>query len=87
MEITVEISMYPLNESYEEFILAFIHDLKTVNGIDVRVNETSTHIFGNYDQVFDALKNGIKASYLRFEKNIFVIKVLGGNLKGSAAGL
>jgi uncharacterized protein YqgV (UPF0045/DUF77 family) len=87
MQVTVEISMYPLDAAYVDFILAFINDLKSKSGLEVRVNETSTHLFGEYDVVFDALKSAIKASYLRFEKNVFVIKVLGGNLKGTAAGL
>lgn len=84
MDVTLELSMYPLSEAYEEYLLAFIDDLKSDDRIEVRVNETSTHLFGPYDLVFDLLKNSIRKSYDRYGKNVFVIKMLGGNLKGSA---
>lgn len=76
--------MYPLSEGYEDLVLSFIADLKKDTRVDVRVNETSTHLFGDYDVVFDHLKESIRTSYERYGKNVFVIKVLGGNLKGTA---
>lgn len=84
MEATVEISMYPLHEEYEQFILKFIEDLKKQSGFEVRVNESSTHLFGDYDAIMDALKEGMRRSYQQYDKTVFVMKVLGSNLKGSA---
>lgn len=81
MQTTIEISMYPLRESYEEAILDFIDFLKSNKYLDVRVNETSTHIFGDYDTVFDSLKEGIRHSFNKYGKAVFVMKVLNGNLK------
>lgn len=85
--MTVELSMYPLSEAYEAHVLKFIEDLKRNKEIVVRVNETSTHLFGDFDLVFDLLREAIRESYNRYDKNIFVVKVLGGDLQGSAAGL
>lgn len=80
MEATIEISLYPLNENYEPPILKFIERLESHEGFVVRVNETSTHLFGDYDQIFDALKAEIKRSMLDYGKQVFVMKVLGVNL-------
>ena len=46
MQITIEISNYPLTESYEEQILDFIERVRSHAGIEVKVNATSTHITG-----------------------------------------
>ena len=80
METTIEISMYPLREEYEDAILEFV-DFLNEQGLEVRVNETSTHLFVDYDLVFDALKEGIRASFEKYGIAVFVLKVLNGNLK------
>lgn len=80
MQATVEISMYPLNTDYEPPILAFIHALEQYSGFVVRVNETSTHLFGDYDAIFDALKAEVAKSFATHGKAVFVMKVLGVNL-------
>jgi uncharacterized protein YqgV (UPF0045/DUF77 family) len=87
METTVEISMYPLNQDYESFIIDFINELKTYKTFKVRVNETSTHLFGDFDSIFDALKNAVRKSYMKHQKTVFVMKVLGANIEGSASSL
>lgn len=84
MRATVEISMYPLKEEYEAAILDFIYALKEEGAIKVRVNETSTHLFGEFDIIFDALKRGIKSAWKKYDKTVFVLKVLGADLDGSA---
>jgi uncharacterized protein YqgV (UPF0045/DUF77 family) len=81
MEATVEISMYPLREDYEPAILEFIEVIKRQEQLSVRVNETSTHLFGDFDLIFETLKNGIKTSFEKYGKVVFVMKVLNGNLK------
>lgn len=80
MQATIEISMYPLKEDYETPILAFIDALKKHRGFVVRVNETSTHLFGDYDAIFGALKTEIAAALNTYGKAVFVMKVLGVNL-------
>ncbi|MEX2596203.1 MAG: YkoF family thiamine/hydroxymethylpyrimidine-binding protein [Salibacteraceae bacterium] len=87
MQATVEISMYPLDKDYESYILSFIDHIKSMGGFKVRVNETSTHLFGDFDSIFDALKTGMKKSYSEHDKTVFVLKVLGTDLEGSAEGL
>ena len=80
MEISVEISMYPLTEDYLGYIKDFIERLENTQGISVVGNTISTQIFGHYDRVMDILKKEIKASWDEFGRSIFVCKFLGRNL-------
>jgi uncharacterized protein YqgV (UPF0045/DUF77 family) len=80
MEVTVEISKYPLKEEYIKPIKSFIDRINTTEGILVKTNATSTQIAGEYNLVMDLLKEEIKKSYEQFGKSIFVMKVLLGNL-------
>lgn len=82
MEATIEISLYPLNADYEPIILDFIHRMEAYKTFKVRVNETSTHLAGDYDAIFDALKTEIKHFNQTHGKQVFVMKVLGMNLLG-----
>ena len=51
MRGTIEISMYPLNESFVEPIKDFIERLNKHEGLDVETNATSTRVSGEYDRV------------------------------------
>ncbi|MEZ4720567.1 MAG: YkoF family thiamine/hydroxymethylpyrimidine-binding protein [Flavobacteriales bacterium] len=86
MRITIEISMYPLREEYEPAIIEFINELKSVDGLSIRVNPTATHIFGEYDVIFDSLKSCIRHSFEKYGKAVFVLKVLNGDLEKSLEG-
>ena len=79
MKTTIEISNYPLNLDFEEQILDFISRCKT-SRLTVKVNATSTHIQGDFDEVMDLIKQEIKASFEKFGKMIFVVKILKGEL-------
>ena len=80
MKTTVEISKYPLNADYELPILDFINRLNATPSIEVKTNATSTHIVGDYDEVMNVLQKEIKASFEKYGKAIFVMKVLNGDL-------
>ncbi len=80
MKTTVELSKYPLNADYEPPILDFIERLNTHPNITVKTNATSTHVVGNYDEVMMVLQKEIKASFEKYGKAIFVMKVLNGDL-------
>ncbi len=77
MNASFEISMYPLNEQYETPILAFIDRLNAYPELRVHTNAMSTQIFGDYDLIFEALKNEMKKVHQTLPKTIFVIKSIG----------
>lgn len=79
MKTTVELSNYPLDQGYEEMILDFINRLQA-SGLKVKVNATSTHVQGDFDEVMHAIQKEIKTSFEKYGKMIFVVKVLKGEL-------
>ena len=80
MELSVEISKYPLADDYIPAIKNFIDRLHAIEGLSVVVNTMSTQVFGDYDLVMDALKEEIHRSYEQFGKVIFVCKFICANL-------
>ena len=80
MELSVEISKYPLADDYIPAIKSFIDRLNQVEGLKVVTNTMSTQVFGDYDLVMDVLKQEMRLSYEHFGKAIFVCKFIGVNL-------
>lgn len=80
MELSVEISKYPLNQDYIPFIKDFIDRLNAHEGLKVITNTMSTQVFGDYDLVMSVLNQEIKKSYETFGKAIFVCKFINGDL-------
>lgn len=82
MEISVDISLYPLEEGYEEPILAFIAALEKEQSIDVVRNELSTQVHGDYHTIMQLLEKEILSVFDEIPHSIFVIKLVGNNRKG-----
>lgn len=80
MRASVEISKYPLTESYEQPVLDFIERITSYDGLEVYVNNISTQIFGEYDVLMDALTKEMRKSWEEHGKAIFVAKFLGADL-------
>ena len=78
MRISVEISMYPLNENYIEPILAFIDDLNKKKNESTKVvtNGMSTQLFGAFDDVIDLLQDTMKKAMTSTPKVVFATKFL-----------
>jgi len=79
--------MYPLQEDYKPIIIEFIQKVKSHAGVEIEVNPTATHIYGEYDTVMAVLNAEIKNSFEKHKKCVVVMKVLNGNLKESLARL
>jgi len=80
MNVTVEISMYPLREDYEEQILDFLDRIHQQSDLEIRVNALSTQIQGEFDLVFATVHGAIKEVYQEEVKATFVMKVLRGDI-------
>lgn len=79
MTITVEISCYPLTESYIEVVDRFILALHEYPGLKVSTSHSSTLIVGESRLVFDALQKETDNTF-NDGKASFVMKVLSGDL-------
>lgn len=80
MNITVEISMYPLDSDYKPAIRAFIHELRGHQGIETVSNQMSTQVRGEFDHVMPVLTDCIKKSMAANDKVVFVTKFLNTGL-------
>ncbi|ATC93422.1 YkoF family thiamine/hydroxymethylpyrimidine-binding protein [Pseudoalteromonas tunicata] len=85
MQLSVEISKYPLHQDYIPFIKGFIDRLNEHSGLKVITNTMSTQVFGEYDLVMSVLSQEIKRSYQEFGKAIFVCKFISGDLSPEQA--
>ncbi len=81
MDIGVEISLYPLAEDFSPMIHDFIGRLSGHPSLKVVAGSLSTQVFGEYEQVFEALRGELRATLesraLDAGKAAFVLKVLG----------
>lgn len=81
MNISLEISMYPLAEDYIPAIQGFIDSLANNRGLEVRTNTMSTQVFGSLDRVMNALQEGLAAAYSADGKAVFVLKIINSDLR------
>ena len=77
MRISIDISLYPLNENYVEPILNFIDKLEQNAKLVVKRNSLSTQIFGEYRDVMDCLDDEIEAVFAVIPESVFVLKLVG----------
>jgi uncharacterized protein YqgV (UPF0045/DUF77 family) len=81
MDIGVEISLYPLKADFVPAVHEFLDRLNGDAGLRVVTNSMSTQVFGAYEDVMEALRRELRASFEtmthRSDKAVFVLKVLG----------
>lgn len=80
MVITVEISLYPLKDDFEDAILEFIHALRANDDLTIRTTAMSTYIKGELSLVFDTLKVELEKIYKKLDTSSTVIKIVNRSL-------
>lgn len=79
MNISVDISYYPLDKNYVPPIQNFIKRLNSYKSLIVKTNNMSTQVFGDYFDVMKALTIEIyKSSEL--PSSVFVLKIVNADL-------
>ena len=59
MEITLEISYYPLQNEYDKLVSEFIEDLLKYRNIQINTGIMSSLVTGEYNDVMDALRDSM----------------------------
>lgn len=77
MRISVDISLYPLNENYVEPILNFIAKLETNPKLVIKRNSLSTQVFGEYRDVMACLDDEVETVFAAIPESVFVLKMVG----------
>lgn len=75
MKISVELTLSPLQDTFEPIIIDFIKKLRA-SGLTVLENPLSTQIYGDYDQVMNVLNTEIKASFELMDKGLLYLKIV-----------
>ncbi len=79
MNITIEISLYPLTELYVDEVNKFI-GLLQAHDFTVNVNALSTQVQGPYHIVWGAVGNALKQTFSSGVRGSLVMKVLPGDI-------
>lgn len=81
MNISIDISMYPLREDFENTIIEFIQQLRK-SPFKMEENGLSTQIHGPYSEVMNFLKENIHEALLDEKNCVFVLKIANGDHLG-----
>ena len=81
MQITVDISMYPLDADYKPPIKAFVRQLREYAQLETVTNQMSTQVRGEFDAVMGAVNTCMKQAMAGNDKVVFVTKCLNGDLE------
>jgi uncharacterized protein YqgV (UPF0045/DUF77 family) len=80
MRVVVDISLYPLRDAYLEAIRGFIERLNGYPELEVSTNALSTHVSGDYDRVFEILRDEMKRVHASGQA-VFVTRVLSADAR------
>ena len=75
MEVSVDISMYPLHKDYELPIQEFIKKLRA-SKFQILENPLSTQVYGDYLEVMEWINKNIHASLLVEKHCVFILKIV-----------
>ena len=79
MQVSVDISLYPLHQDYIPQIDAFILLLNQEPAVQVVTNALSTQLYGEYETVMGLLARAMGVHMEIHEDSVFTIKVLNGD--------
>lgn len=80
MQLTAEISMYPLTSGYEQPIIEFIEALSSREGIEVITNQLSTQLRGDFAAVNHAIQSSMEVAMGHSDTVVFVVKYVNTGL-------
>ncbi len=75
MNISVELTLTPLQDQFEPPIVDFIKKLRN-SGLTVLENPLSTQVFGPYDEVMHFLQTEIKTTFENLDHVLLYMKIV-----------
>ena len=79
MQISIEVSLYPLSENSISPIDNFISCFKKYDSIEVRTNNMSTQLFGEFDDQIKILKVEMERTFKNEINFDFNLKIVNGD--------
>lgn len=84
MQISVELTLSPLQDDFDAPIKKFIKTLRN-SGFKVVENPLSTQIYGEYDKIMEFLSDEIKEAFTSLDHVVVSMKIVKGNRSDYAA--
>ena len=84
MQVSVDISLYPLHQDYILQIDAFILLLNQEPAVQVVTNALSTQLYGEYETVMGLLARAMGDHMAIHDDGVFSIKLLNGDRSGQS---
>lgn len=78
MQLSVELTLYPLQDNYLHIIKACIDKINSYKELNINTVPTATIVVGEYSQVMSMINDVIAWSYEEYGKCVFVAKFLPG---------
>ncbi|MGB5821765.1 MAG: thiamine-binding protein [Saonia sp.] len=75
MNISVELTLTPLQDTFEDRIINFIKKLRA-SGLTVLENPLSTQVYGEYDEVMKVLNMEIKEAFELMDNGLLYMKIV-----------
>lgn len=85
MKISVELTLSPLEDSFEPHIIAFIKRLRR-SGLHIKENPLSTQVYGEYNRVMETLKDEIENVFEDMEHGLLHMKIVKSDLSAYEPG-
>ncbi|MGW9684251.1 YkoF family thiamine/hydroxymethylpyrimidine-binding protein [Flagellimonas sp. 2504JD1-5] len=81
MNISVELTLTPLQDDFEPPIIDFIKKLRA-SGLTVLENPLSTQVYGAYDEVMELISSEIKKTFTNLEHVVLTMKLVKSDRSG-----
>ncbi|WP_428741402.1 hypothetical protein [Tenacibaculum sp.] len=75
MKISVELTLSPLQNEFEEPIINFIKKLRA-SGLTVLENPLSTQVYGDYDTVMNLITSELKNTFELIDNGLLFMKIV-----------
>lgn len=75
MNISVELTLTPIQDDFEPSIIHLIKQLRE-SGLTVKENPLSTQVYGEYDQVMAVITKEVKTAFEMIDKGLLYMKIV-----------
>jgi len=75
MNVSVELTLSPLQTNFEPIVIDFIKALRS-SGLTIKENPLSTQVYGSYDEVMTVLNQEMEAALEAIEHGLIYLKIV-----------
>lgn len=79
MNVSLDISMYPLKDEFCQPIIDFINRLEQAPGLVLERNSLSTQVFGDLQTIMGLMTKELETVFEQNPHTVFVMKMVGVN--------